>query len=156
MAYQDDVLVVLRSMDATLKTLLALSQQRVTQARAAKPKPIASDSDLDSQYGDEKVRLNPRDWTGASLKGRPMSACPAEFLDLLAESYDYFERKNEEAGALTDKGKPKADYDRRSASRARGWAKRARAGWSAKTQAAVRGNGAKGSDEWAGDLEDGF
>ncbi len=156
MGYQEDVLTVLRSMDATLKTLLTVSQQRVTEARAAKPKPIASDADLDSPYGDEKVRLNPRDWTGASLKGQPMSTCPAPFLDLLAESYDYFERKNEDAGAMTDKGKPKADYDRRSARRARGWAQRARAGWSAQTHAAVHGNGAKGSDEWAGDLDDGF
>lgn len=90
---------------------------------------VASDRDLDGQYGDEEVRFNPRDWSGAPIKGKRMSRCDPDALDLLAEACDYFAQKNEAAGAKTSSGKPKAQYDRTSAARARGWAKRLRAGW---------------------------
>lgn len=127
MASSDDAITLLWSIDTTLKTMLALAQQRTSQVRAAQPKAVADDHELDSKYGDEQVRLNPRDWTGPSFKGLHMSECPADFLDLLADSYDYFARKNDETGAITDKGKPKSEFDRRSERRARGWAKRQRA-----------------------------
>lgn len=90
---------------------------------------VASDSDLDGQHGDEEVRLSPRDWTGPPMKGRRMSECPPAFLDLLAETLDYFAKKNAASNAMTTSGKPKADFDRRGAARARGWAARLRAGW---------------------------
>jgi hypothetical protein len=83
---------------------------------------IADDKDLDSKFGDEQVKFDPRDWTGNSCKGAPMSHCPPEYLDALAAAFDYFAGRNA--------GDPKkAGYDRRSAARARGWAKRLRAGW---------------------------
>ena len=90
---------------------------------------IADDRDLDSQWGDEEVRVSPRDWTGEPMKGRRMSECPPAFLDMLADTLDYFARKNEASNALTTSGKPKAVYDRKGAARARGWAARMRGGW---------------------------
>jgi hypothetical protein len=116
-----DAIVLLRSIDASLKALLALHQQSA-------PLPVASDRDLDGRYGDPQVKFMPRDWTGPSFVGRRMSECPAALLDLLAETFDYFARKAEEHDERTDKGKPVADYKRQDAARARGWAKRIRDG----------------------------
>lgn len=118
-------LALLRSIDATLKALLVFFQN----GAAAVGPNVASDHDLDGKFGDEEVRFNPRDWTGEPrLKGLRMSQCPAEALDMLADAYASFARKNEKAGAVTDQGKPKAEFDRRSEARARGWAARVRAG----------------------------
>jgi hypothetical protein len=116
----DDILAVLRSIDATLK-----SMSRAAPVGPAQ-KAIAPDSDLDSQWGDEEIKFNPRDWSGQSCKGLKMSQCPAEFLEELAKVCDYFAVKNE--GVKTDSGKPKSDYDKRTAARARGWARRVRDG----------------------------
>jgi len=125
---EGEELALLRSIDATLKELLALSKSK----RGVAPAPasnIADDADLDSEYGDEPVKFKPRDWTGAFVKGQRMSECSPEFLEMLAESFAYFARKNDDAGEKTDSGKPKSFYDRRSERRARGWAARKRAGW---------------------------
>lgn len=90
----------------------------------------AKDRELDGQYGDEEVRFIPRDWTAGGVnKGQRFSTCPAEFLELLAETYDFFEGKNRASGAKTTSGKPKADFDKRSARLCRGWARRLRSGW---------------------------
>jgi len=89
---------------------------------------VAPDSDLDSPHGDESVKFTPRDWTGEPVtKGTPMSMCAPDMLDMLAEAYDFFARKNDDAKALDNKGRPKGDWDRKTAARARGWAKRLRA-----------------------------
>ena len=150
MAAGDDVLRVLESIDSTLKQLLALSQQRVTAARASQPKPVAPDRDLDSQWGDPEVKFSPRDWTGPSFKGRRFSECAPEFLDLLAETFDYFAGEAEKKNEMTDKGKPIAEYKRKDAARARGWAKRIREG-----KAPAPAARTSDSDEWAG-TSDGF
>lgn len=110
---------LLRSIDGSLKQLLRL------QAKTAPPE-IADDRELDSQYGDPQVKFMPRDWTGDDYKGARMSECPAELLDMLAETFDYFARKAEESNELTSSGKPVAPYKRKDAARARGWAKRNR------------------------------
>lgn len=128
MASGEDALAVLRSIDATLKAMLALAQARTAQARAAAPKAIASDRDLDGTYGDPVVKFLPRDWMGESFKGCHFSQCPAAFLDMLAETFDYFASQAEAKDERTDKGKPVADYKRQDAARARGWAKRIRDG----------------------------
>lgn len=110
---------LLRSIDASLKTI----------ARAlvkAAPPEIADDRELDSQYGDPEVKFMPRDWTGDDYKGARMSECPAELLDMLAETFDYFARKAEANNEQTNSGKPVAPYKRKDAARARGWAKRNR------------------------------
>ncbi len=119
---------LLRSIDATLKAMLALAQQRTQQARAAAPPTIASDRDLDGKWGDPEIKFMPRDWHGESYKGRRLSECPPDLLDQLAESFDYFGRRADEKGETTDKGKSVGDYRRADAARARGWAKRIRDG----------------------------
>jgi len=114
----------LKSIDATLKQLLVLSRQRTAKKTDHE---VASDADLDGKYGNPEVRLNPRDWPGPSCKGLRMSECPSEFLDMLAETFDYFAQKAEETGELYN-GKPTAPYKRKDAARARGWAARIRSG----------------------------
>lgn len=124
-----DMLDVLRSIDASLKTLVALSQKRQAQTQAAASRNVvATDRDLDGKYGNPEIKFNPRDWTGPSCKGRRMSECPADFLELVAETFDYFARQADEKDERTDSGKPVAGYKRADAARARGWAKRIRDG----------------------------
>lgn len=109
---------------ATLEARVAALEATIASLRAVftgVSTDVASDSDLDSARGDEKIRMNPRDWKGESHKGRTMSRSVPDFLDLYAETMDFFASKNLDA--------TKAGYDRRSASRARGWAKRMRGGW---------------------------
>jgi len=115
------VIELLESIDNSMKQILKRS--------AAKQAPrVADDHDLNGKYGDPKVNFNPRDYTGPSMKGRPMSECPAEFLDLYAEAKEFFGRKADEEGKTTNKGKPSAPYEFADAARARGWAKRIRDG----------------------------
>ena len=113
---------LLTSIDASLKKLVAIAEKR-----KAGPEPVvADDRDLDGPHGDELVKFAPRGWDDRDglYKGSPMSQCPPAFLDLMAEAFESFARKNVDKG--DDK---KAGYDRRSAARARGWAKRLRNGW---------------------------
>ena len=121
----EEALALLRSIDASLKALVAAANRRA----AANGPAVADDRDLDSQYGDEELRFTPRDWTGEPCKGRRMSDCPAELLEIMAASFDFFAKKNNEKGLKDDKGRPKSFYDKRSAARARGWAARKRNGW---------------------------
>lgn len=146
MATGEDALIVLRSIDTTLKALLALAQRRAT---AAKTHTVASDRDLDSKYGDPEVKFNPRDWTGPSMKQRHLSQCPPEFLDMLAETFEYFATQADANDEKTDKGKPIADYKRQDAARARGWAARIRSG--KHIQAPMPTNGNSAEPRWADD-----
>ena len=131
-------LQVLESIDARLGRLEKLmAVEKLAAGVEPQNSDVADDRDLDGKFGDEVVRFDPRDWSGDSFKGSHFSECPADFLSMLAEAYDYFAEKN--AGTLTDKGKPKSDFDRRSARRARGWAKRIRAGYKPAAQPATEG-----------------
>jgi len=125
MSASDEVVTLLKSIDGSLKALLAIS-------KTSTPKEVATDSDLDSQYGDPVIKASdPRDWTGPSQKGKRFSQCSSEYLMLVADRLDYFADKAEKEGATTSTGKPVAPYNRRDAARARGWAKRIREGWKA-------------------------
>ena len=99
---------LLHSIDASLKALvMATVPQRPVKV------------DIDGPHGDPVLKArDPRDWTGESMVGRTMSRCPAEYLDLLADRYDYF------AGNETDP--KKANYNRLDSARARAWAVRIR------------------------------
>lgn len=110
-----------------LEAILAEVKFIASVARKHAPPEIASDKDLDSKYGDPEIRFDPKDWTGDSCKGLRMSECPAEFLDMIAETFDYFARKAEDENELYN-GKPTAPLKRKDAARARGWARRVRAG----------------------------
>lgn len=110
---ENEAIVLLRSIDASLKSLLAASRQ----ARPVK-------ADLDGEHGDPVIKAkDPRDWHGEPMTGKRFSQCPADYLDLLADRYDYFAEKE------TDE--KKAGYNRLDAARARGWAERIRAGYKA-------------------------
>ena len=101
---------------------------------------VASDYDLDSDWGNPIVGKDPKRWIengGDSFAGCKMSECPAEYLDAVANLFDWMADKDDEAGrngetyfnkkkqALVPKD---GAFKRKDASRARGWAKRARAG----------------------------
>lgn len=107
-----ETLALLTSIDASLKELLALSKSK---KRAETP------VDLDGPRGNPVVKAkDPRDWTQESMVGKRLSECPATYLDLLAERYDYFARK--------DTDPQKQAWAQLDAARAAGWAARVRAG----------------------------
>ena len=125
-AYDDPRIARLEARVAELEKVITGLRALFTGTSGA----AASDRELDGQYGDPDVRFVPRSWTdGGVVKGQRFSRCPPEFLDVLAESYDFFAEKNDAAGAKAGNGKPKSMYDRQSAKLARGWARRIRAGW---------------------------
>lgn len=139
MATAEEVLATLKSIDAGIKSLLAHFGAGARAAAASAPASAgipASDRELDSQYGDPEIKMvDPRDWSGDSMKGRRMSECPPEYLDMLADRWEYFidqareklttEEDADEVVAL----KKKIKYNTKDAARARGWAKRLRGGW---------------------------
>ena len=90
---------------------------------------LASDADLDSQYGDPEVKRDPKQWAGESMVGRRFSQCPPDYLETLAGFKDWQARKDDESGAVDDKGRPKSHWAKKDAARARGWGKRVRDGW---------------------------
>jgi hypothetical protein len=141
MASGEDALVALRSIDASLKELLAI-------AKATAPKPVAPDRDLDGQYGNPELKFMPRDWTGISYKGSRFSECPADLLEMIAETFDYFAQQAEANHEQTGSGKPVAPYKRQDAARARGWARRIRNGWVGTTKPEpTEADGGFGSDD---------
>lgn len=113
----EDILKVLARIEGKLDRLLASGGGDDIVAPA-------TEADLDSQHGDPKIKYDPKRWAGESYKGKNFSEAPADYLDLLAEAFEYFAKKNAKAGE-----EKKADYDRRDAARAKGWAARIRAGW---------------------------
>lgn len=130
-ATAEDVIVTLRSIDASLKLLVSHLGAGARQATQTEHAGTASEADLDGKYGNEKIKFDPRDWTGDSFKGKLMSEAQPGYLDLLASAYDFFAEKNDRTKEVTDKGVAKSTYDRRTAARARGWAARLREGWTA-------------------------
>lgn len=113
---------------AALEATVATLQARVASLESgAGSSEIADDAELDSKYGDQQIRRGPsaKYWTGASFTGRRMSECSPEYLDALAKYKDACAHmaKKEPARAKY------AEYDERDARRARGWARRLRAGW---------------------------
>lgn len=78
---------------------------------------VATLAQIQGQYGDPKVKSDPRDWGGPSHKGDPFSQCPPDYLELYADRLDFFGNKNEAAGDAR-----KAGFDRLDAGRARRWA----------------------------------
>ncbi len=128
-ATAQDVIDTLRSIDQSLKNLVAhFGAMRVPvngnvpSSRPAYDVPlVATDRDLDGKYGDPAIRAkDPRDWTGESQLGKPMSECPPEYLEMVADRLDYFSETEEDAKKLK--------YQRLDAARARGWAARKRNG----------------------------
>ena len=86
---------------------------------AMDPGSVAPDEDLDGRFGNPAVRFDPRNWSGPSMKGKTMSECTGDFLEVYAEACDYFAKQE------TDE--TKRGYKLNDAARARGWAKRRQA-----------------------------
>lgn len=106
---------LLTSIDASLKALLARSGTA----------PDVNDSVCNGPHGDPIIKAkDPRDWSGEPMTGKRFSECPPEYLDLLADRYDYFAGKDDS----TDE---KRRYAKLDGARARAWAARLRSGWTA-------------------------
>lgn len=82
----------------------------------------SDDADLDSKYGNPKVKFMAKNWKGQDVTGWSFSDCPPEYLDMHAHMLDYFAKKD---SANPEKAKD-AIWRAKDAARARGWAERLR------------------------------
>lgn len=104
-----------------LKELLA--QVKALSAKVNRVAGIAPEWKLDGEKGDPEIRFDPKIWRGESFKGQRLSDASPEYLDVLADSFDWMADNPKE-------GKEKyASRDRETAALARGWAERKRGGW---------------------------
>ena len=110
----------------------------VKQAASSSKVEPADDADLDSQHGNPAVRKDPPRWDGPSFVGCTYSECSEKYLDSLAGFLTWKAGKNDEdekkaLAAGDDEAAKKANkyafYARKDASRAAGWAKRIREGY---------------------------
>lgn len=93
---------------------------------------VATDADLDSEYGDEVIKKDPKKWADLgreSYVGCRMSECPAEYLRMLASLFDWMAGKDEEQSKTYTNKKGQevlvGPINRSKARKARGWAMRA-------------------------------
>lgn len=133
----EDIAEILRTVQRIEKMLLSKGTPSAGVTTTAGPAQgvCASDADLDGEYGDPEIRKDPPRWTGESFATRHYSQSTPEFLDNLAGFLDWKAGKDDEA-ANASPGTPEAEakvkyarWARKDAARARGWAKRLRAGW---------------------------
>lgn len=104
------------------------SQQRIPFPEGR----VATDRELDSEWGDPQVKFDPREkyWAGPSYIDCTFSQCSAEYLDAtvsyLAACIYAARKEAEKTGQPADE--KKIGYKEKDAARARGWAKRIREG----------------------------
>jgi hypothetical protein len=115
-----------RKLDALLAALKTPGANARPAAGGASPPGGDIDADIDGPRGDPEVRFMPKRWTGADCKGRPFSTCEPELLDMLADTYDWFAQRDDDANAVDRNGGPKSKWSRLDAARARAWAARLR------------------------------
>lgn len=121
------ILAEVRALTAKVDALTAMVAKLASSSANAATKQLSlPDVDLDSDHGDPEVRFLPKKWTGRDYKGFRFSDTDPDFLDMLADSLEFFARKNDENGVKDSKGGPKSKWDRLDAARARGWAERIR------------------------------
>ena len=127
----DDTITMLRSIDASLKQLVAFAGARAQKATAN------ADRLCDGPHGDPLVKgKDPKDWHGDPMTGRKFSECPPDYLDLWADRADYIASQKD---ASVPEQARKQKFELLDASRARAWAARLRAGWQAPVQAQEEG-----------------
>lgn len=91
---------------------------------------VATDQDLDGQYGNPEIRYDPKEkyWTGASYVGRRFSECPSDYLLAMATGLEAtvwgLEKGAKEDPDEAESKLKKAKFKSLDAARARGWAKR--------------------------------
>ncbi len=115
---------------ATLKTNGGAPRSAAGAAGAGASAGSDIDADIDGPRGDPEVRFMPRRWSGPDYKGQKFSSCDPDFLDTLAEAYEWFAQRDDESGAVDKNGGPKSKWGRLDAARARAWATRLRGGQS--------------------------
>ncbi len=118
-----------KKLDALLAVMRGGSAGRIAAAGSAHSggtEVTAIDPDIDGPRGDPEVRFVPKRWTGTDCKGRKFSACEPEFLDMLADAYEWFAQRDDESGAVDKNGSPKSRWSRLDAARARAWSARLR------------------------------
>lgn len=129
MSIEEETLTLLRSIDKRLGQLVAMGSRSGTSGASEGGRSggdVASDAELDSQYGDPEIKYDPKEkwWTGASFVGRTFSRCSPEYLDAYAKSCE----ARAYAISKDPEGDPKkAGYAAKDARLARGWAARVRA-----------------------------
>ena len=162
----DDALTQIAKDVAALRAALAAGALAFAMALGAKVSPtsttgagasgggggVASDRELDGEYGDPEIRRDPPRWTGEPFAGRRYSETSPEYLDCVADFNDWRADKDDESGAKDNKGRPKSAWARKDARLARGWAARLRSGWRPKANGF--GGGKPVSDEDYGDSVD--
>lgn len=106
---------------------------------------VADDDELDSKFGDPIIKKDPteRFWKGSGFVGKHLSECSPEYLDALAKYKDVCAKLKEKDGS--EAKKKYAAYDRADAARARGWARRLRAGWTPPEKPVSHGFGTNGT-----------
>lgn len=120
---------ILRGTKLIARHIGAVAQQGATPTGPR----VASDSDLDGEWGDKEIRKDPKRWKGDSYAGKRWSEAPPEYLDALAGYLDWMAaKKREDAKAETNEEEAAkltkyADFDEEDAARVRGWARRKRA-----------------------------
>jgi hypothetical protein len=105
---------------------------------------VASDYELDGQYGNPEIKKDPPRWSGESFVGRTFSQTSADYLECVAGFKDWSAAKDDETGAVDGKGRPKSHWARKDASLARGWAKRLRDGFKPQDGASASRYGTSG------------
>ena len=94
---------------------------------------VATVEELRDQFGDPKIKWDPKKWTGRSYVGAYYSQTEPVYLDTLASFLDWCAAKE----AKTPGKEQYADRSRDNAAKARGWAALMRApGWVPRTPAA--------------------
>ena len=130
--FENDVTAQLKRIEGKLDALLArggTSKPSAGGKRSPTNGGVADDKELTGEHGDPEAKWCPQkyrdpdtdellDYTGDDETGKPFSECNPIFLEAYAQSLEY-------AADNPKPGKEKyADYNRRDARRARGWAKR--------------------------------
>ena len=103
-------------------------QDVMTQMAAPLEDAIADDRDLDGPYGNPEIKRDPPRWTGTSFAGARFSDATPEYLESLAGFCEWKARESDKKNELASNGKPRSQYLRKDAARARGWRRRILAG----------------------------
>jgi hypothetical protein len=120
-----------RMFPATPEAPAAAKPQAAAPAQVHQQPPafeVATDDDLDGQYGNPEIRKDPPRWSGESYVGCRYSEAPPEYLETLAGFLMWKAGKDDEKDERDSKGNPKSKWSRLDAARARGWAQRIRGG----------------------------
>lgn len=119
----DQIAALTARVEALEKVIAALRGVFVPKSCGAEP---ADDEELDGKYGDPAIRRDPPEkyWRGDRYVGCHLSECPADYLEAWA-------KYKLACAFMADKDPAKAkyaNYDRKDAARALGWARRIKSG----------------------------